>query len=165
MFSRVMVTGHRPQLMTIEQSSYANDTLLKIAKKLLKSYGMTEMISGLALGADTMWADISVKLNVPLAVYIPFPQQANRWSFKDQQHWNYLREQATRENVISDKYSIRMLHARNDAMIKDSDLVVAVWSPRQNTGGTASAVKKVRQKNKPMILVDLDSFKTSKENF
>lgn len=164
-FTQVMVTGHRPQLMTPEQTNYATTTIPKVAKKLLKSHSMEEMISGMALGADTVWAETALLLGVPLAAYIPFLEQTKGWSVEDIERWEHLRSKASREVVLGDRYSVRLLHARNDAMLRDSDLVVAVWSPSNEKGGTASTVRKARSQGKAIIVIDLDNFRTFKENF
>lgn len=165
MFSNVMVTGHRPFGVTDEQRNYYIDRLPKIARSLQKDFGMKRMISGMAIGVDTVWAECAIALGVPLSAYIPFPQQSDRWGYSDRQKWNKLREQADEEVMIGDKFSIRLLHARNDAMIRASNLAVAAWAPSQTTGGTASAVGKIRRVNKPLILIDLDAFTVSRENF
>lgn len=160
-----MVTGHRTFGISEEQRDFTFRILPKVAKRLKDAYGMKEMISGMAIGADTIWADCAVELGVPLSAYIPFPQQSDKWSFADRSHWLKLRKEASKEIIIGEKFSIGLLHARNDAMIRASDLAVAVWSPSVTTGGTASAVNKIRKAKKPMILIDLDALTVTTERF
>lgn len=160
-----MVTGHRPFDLTEEQITRGNQLLYKVGKRLRDHYGMTEAISGMALGADTVWAKTALKLEVDLAAYIPFPQQPNKWSESDRRTWKSLREKATRERVMSDTYAMKWLFVRNSEMIKDSDLTIAVLDPDRTKGGTVAAVAEVRKKNKPLIIIDLKTFEVRTENF
>lgn len=164
-FEKVMVTGHRPQGMTAEQTEFAKRALKAVGRQLKQDFGTVEAISGMALGVDTWWAMIALKLDLELAAYIPFPQQPEPWWAADQKRWAELRESAHREVVCAEEFSVRALHIRNDSMIKDADLAVAVWSPSQQRGGTASAVQKIRRRGMPMILIDLDALTISRENF
>lgn len=164
-FEKVMVTGHRPQGLTEEQAAFSKRALMAVGRQLKRDFGTVEAISGMALGVDTWWALIALKLELDLAAYIPFPQQPQPWAQKDKDQWSELRHEASREVVCGDEFSVRMLHVRNDAMIKDADLAIAVWSPSQLRGGTASAVQKIRKRGMPMILIDLDTLTISRENF
>lgn len=164
-FEKVMVTGHRPQGLTEEQAAFAKRALMACGRQLKRDFGTVEAISGMALGVDTWWAMAALNLKLDLAAYIPFPQQPEPWSASDQFRWTKLREKANREVICGDEFSVRLLHIRNDAMIKDADLAIAVWSPSQLRGGTASAVQKIRKRGMPMILIDLDALFISRENF
>lgn len=160
-FPTVMVTGHR--VLSDEQRTYATDALRKIAKTLLKNHNTQEVISGMALGADTIWAETALEFGIPLAAYIPFPQQADTWTPNEQKTWQELRDQSSREVCIAQNYSVRYLHARNDRMLKDSSLVIAVWEPSLKTGGTTSTVNKARALGKPIIIVDIENFTLTTE--
>lgn len=161
-FKRVMVTGHRPQHISQGETVFAQDELLRLARKLRDECGMELAISGMALGADTWWAEAALTTAVPLAAYIPFESQPDRWSNSDQAQWRWLRAKAATEKVIATSYSVGALHARNDAMIRDSDLTIAVWKPSKTSGGTASAVKKLEKLGRSIVIVDLDKMTTYK---
>ena len=62
----------------------------------------------------------------------------------DRAHWEYLRSHAEREIVLGDRYDARLLHARNDAMLRDCGLLIAVCDPFRTDGGTAATLKKAR---------------------
>lgn len=159
-YKSVMVTGHRPQHMTEGETVFAKDELLRLARKLKDEYGTELAISGMALGADTWWAEAALEVGLDYAAYIPFESQPDRWRSTDQAQWRYLRAKAASEKVIAPAYSVGALHARNDAMIKDSDLAIAVWKPSKTTGGTASAVTKIKKLGRDIVVVDLDDLKT-----
>lgn len=153
-FRNVMLTGHRPDAFTAEEATWSRRELFKTLKRLKAFHGIEEVISGFALGADTWWAEFALQLELPLAAYIPFEAQSSRWPAREQKIWRDLRNQAHREVVLGDEYQVWLLHARNDAMIKDAELCVAVWKQTKDKGGTFSAVKKIRKQGKPLILLD-----------
>lgn len=153
-YSRVMVTGHRPQFLAPDAQEWAKLELERIAIKLRDQYGMQVGISGMALGADTWWGYATVFAWCDLWAFIPFPQQPDRWGTADVAAWRELRSRAAHEVVIAGEYSVGALHARNDAMLSNSDLVVAVWDPSKVSGGTASAVAKAQSAGMPMIHLD-----------
>lgn len=160
-YHSVMVTGHRPQHLTAEQQSFARAELDRLAVKVRDEHGAVEAISGMALGADTWWAQAALAAGLTLAAYIPSEGQPSKWRPADRERWRELRAAARREVVVGGaQYDVRMLHARNDAMLRDADLVIAVWSPSKTTGGTASAVRKARALGLDVVVVDLDQLST-----
>jgi len=149
-----MVTGHRPQFIHPDSQDWVRLELERLAVKLRDRNGMQVGISGMALGADTWWGFATVFAWCELWAFIPFPQQADRWAASDVAAWNELRSRAAHEIVIAEEYSVQALHARNDAMLRDSDLVIAVWDPSKTSGGTASCVEKAQAAGKPIVHVD-----------
>jgi len=74
---KLMVTGHRPK----DLGGYSNNPtqewirqeLRRILLKAQVRYGTDlEIISGMALGVDTWWAEEALALGVPLLAYVPF---------------------------------------------------------------------------------------------
>ena len=164
-FPKVMITGHRPRFLSTEGQSWAQREILKTMKRLRKFHGLQEAISGMALGADTWWAESSLSLGVPLAAYIPFESQSDMWNATDRKRWRELRASASREIVLGDHYDVGLLFARNDAMLRDSDLCVALWRQSEVKGGTADTVRKARAAGKPLIILDPETHLISTENF
>lgn len=153
-FHSVMLTGHRPNALTQKEISWSRAELYRTMRRLKEFHGVQEVISGMALGADTWWAEFALQLEIPFAAYIPFETQPSKWPREMQEHWRELRYQAAREVVLGEEYQVWLLHARNDAMIKDAQLCVALWKQSKNGGGTFSAVQKIRKQGKPLILID-----------
>ncbi len=153
-FTSVMLTGHRPSGLTNEEITWSRKELHKTLARLQKFHGIQEVISGMALGADTWWAESALKLELPFAAYIPFEAQPVKWPDFAQAHWRELRSKAIREIVLGETYNVGLLHARNDAMIRDAELCVALWKQSTTKGGTYSAVQKIRKLEKPLILID-----------
>ncbi len=158
---KVMVTGHRPQHLNTAQQHFADDELSRIALKLRAENATQVAISGMALGADQWWASAALAARLELWAFIPFPQQAEKWSIVDQRTWEYLRGRAAKEMVIAGSYSVQALHARNDTMLNFADLVVAAWDPRITSGGTASCVRKAMSRGAPILHVNLETMTTT----
>lgn len=151
---RVAVTGHRPQDFTPDQAHWVQATLADLVGRLHSDHGTTVAISGLALGSDTWWAQAALHDRLSLWAYIPFETQGARWPSVDQEGWRDLRAAAAREVVLGDEYDVRLLHSRNDLMIRDADLIVAVHQPRKSTGGTVNAIRRARADRKTLLRVD-----------
>lgn len=153
-YPRVMVTGHRPQKLPTDSHDWVRLELERVATKLRDTAGMEVGISGMALGADTWWGFATLFAWCDLWAFIPFPQQPDPWPAQQRAEWQELRDRATHEVVIAGEYSVGALHARNDAMLANSDLVVAVLDPSIEGGGTASCVRKAQAQGKPILHVD-----------
>lgn len=154
----VAITGHRPGSLNIEQCQYIKESLDFIADGLVDYYGAEKFLTGLALGADTIWAELALKYGIEYDVYIPFEGQEEKWSQDDQKRYRELRSSASGEKVFGQQFSNRLYHARNDALIRDSDLLLAVWRPSVQKGGTFITVQKSLRKNHPTLLLDMDEF-------
>ena len=159
-FTRVAVTGHRPQFMTTDQTVWACDELARLAEKLRDNFGTTTAISGMAIGADAMWAETAIQAGLDLWAYVPFEAQADKFSTFDLQNWERHRRLAAREICLGTDYDVRLFHSRNDFMIRDADLMICVYDPAKTTGGTASTIKKIQAAGGPHILVDIAGRKT-----
>ena len=157
---RVAVTGHRPQHLTDEQARWAQSELDRLAVKVRDHHGAQVAISGGALGADTWWARAALRADLRLWAYVPCLAQPSRWQPQDQRTWRQILSLADRTLVLAADYDVRLLHARNGFMIRDADLLIAVWDPAKTTGGTASAVRDARAAGKTLVLVDVAARKT-----
>lgn len=151
----VAVTGHRPQALTDEQADFARAELDRVIDKLAPTIG----ISGMALGADTWWADLCLDRGVPLYAFVPFPGQPDRWPATDQRHYRTILERADRVLLCADSYHRGVFHVRNQAMIDAAELVVAVWNG-STTGGTAHAVS-IARPHLPIVRINPVSRTTS----
>ena len=154
----VAITGHRPGSLSTEQRQYMQEGLDFIASGLVGYYGAERFLTGLALGADMIWAELALKYGIEYDAYIPFEGQEDRWSQADQKRYKELRSSASSEKVFGQQFSNKLYHARNDTLIRDSDLLVAVWRPSVQKGGTFSTVQKSLKRNHPTLLLDMDEF-------
>lgn len=160
---KIMVTGHRPEHFTLKTQTFAQYELRKLMKHFVKNEKIDEAISGFALGVDTWWSELAVEFDVPLAAYIPFEAQSSTWSNDAKSHWENLRKKALRERIAGDHYDVRFFHARNQWMVNDCDLAIAVWSPSVRKGGTYSTVRKLEKARRPYIVIDVDECRVVKK--
>lgn len=162
-WAQVACTGHREKSLTPDQRSWMHTELHRVAAKLIAEHGMRVAIHGGANGADLAWAAAADDCGVDeLWAYLPFPQQTRGWH-PDQvevwQRYTRLRTEdppgfATERVFMGDIYAVQLLHARNDLMIRDCEVMVAVVDPARTTGGTASVLHKIGP-SKPVIVLDV----------
>ncbi|WKW84878.1 DprA-like ssDNA binding protein [Microbacterium phage SallyK] len=153
-FPRVALTGHRPQGIPAESHDWVKLELERLAIKLRDEHGTQVGISGMALGSDIWWAQAVKYAWLDLWAFIPFPQQAERWAPADVALWNEMRGRAAAEVMIAPEYSVQALFARNEAMLNDSDLVIAVFDPSQHMGGTLATVRSAVRRMLPIVHVN-----------
>lgn len=154
-FTRVAVTGHRPQHIPRDSHDWVQGELARVGRKLQTDHGTQVGISGFAIGADQWWSEAVLDAGLDLWAYIPFETQPARWTPKDQATWARHRSLAARELVLATDYDVRLLHARNEFMIRDADLLICVHDPAKTTGGTASAMSKAHDAGIPLIKINI----------
>lgn len=160
-------TGHRK--MTQADARWLHDEILRILAKLEGDHGLTEVVSGMALGFDQQLAEMALVCNLRLHAVPPFPSQFAAWPEREQNHWHDLIMMATeitpaspRDPDFSNQRQIAaMLHGRNDTMLKMSQAVIAAadltkltWRNDRIVGGTWNCVDKAVKQSKPIIWMD-----------
>lgn len=166
------LTGHRPkdvaQYMNGQNAyDYDNDfwrtakqQLTSLVEQRLREHpeGL-ELHSGMALGADTVWAQViaAEKQRHPdqirFVADVPLPTQAAQWPAPSQQLWQQLVNQADEVKVTSQgPYRPQVMELRNQQMINPSDETIAFWDGAEH-GGTANGVRDA--KNAGVILTQI----------
>lgn len=158
-FPAVALTGHRE----LPDEDHVRSELTRVAARLRDEHGTRIAISGMALGADTLWAQAGEAAGLELHAFIPFEEQAAKWSEADQKEWRRLRKLAARRVVIGELdagYPLASYyHARNEAMVNSCDLLIAVLdltATRRRGGSWATVTKEQRwnSKRRPLLVVD-----------
>ncbi len=133
-------TGHRNIL---DNDRAAVTAALRVLLPDLIRDGVTLFRTGGALGFDSLAAEeiLRIKRNFPevkLHIYVPCLDQ-NKY-YNDEQKAVYLKHINAADNIfcISEKYYNGCMHARNRALVNDSDICVAYI--RESSGGTAYTV-------------------------
>lgn len=155
----ISLTGHRPDNLFGygDHPAYAQlaTKLYEIGHKALNTYEFLECHSGMALGADMIWAETIVKLKkdfpnrVTFIADIPSDNQSSKWSTNHKNKWKDLIDQADDVKSYehtSTKYA-QLLKNRNIGLVDACDLLIAVANPNQFTGGTAHAISYAKSKN------------------
>lgn len=111
------------------------------------------MISGRALGVDTIWALLAIKHEVPLVCAVPCYGQSKKWPQKSQDVHKLIINHPNSCLVFTHEgeYNEECMQKRNEWMVNECDILVAVWDG--SSGGTANCVKYARSVGKQIILI------------
>ena len=169
----ISLTGHRPDKLAgydLNDPFYGRlrQRLIRIIERSLDNYEQVECHSGMALGADTVWAQAIIECQqkysrdrIKFIAEIPNEQQPSKWQEKDQKMWHYLMSKADSFNEYSesnkDKSYPYILNQRNIGMIKACDILIAVYDDKIKKGGTANGVRDGIRMNKFISYIRPDS--------
>jgi len=156
-------TGHRPDKLP---GGYKENTVgcVELKKALfqeverLASDGYTEFISGGALGVDTWAAEavLEVKKTHPLiklTIARPFPSQDSKWPQESKYRFKAFCDAADKVvDVSPEPYAVWKMQIRNQYMVDNSDLVLAIYDGSK--GGTGNCVEYAKSKQKQIIIID-----------
>ncbi len=153
----VFATGHRK--IPAAGKRWTREKLIGCARWLATERGTRVGVSGMARTADLWWAEAVLLAGMDLWAFIPFEEQAARWSRSDRADWAALRRAATRERIIGTlnedgTNSVALLHERNDAMLNVGNAAVGVWISDQFQGGTHSCLIKAARRGLPGVHID-----------
>lgn len=142
-------TGHRPtKLGGYGQAAF--DRLVEIAKRALQELDVKSVISGMALGWDQALAQAAIELDIPFTAAIPFTGQENRWPYSSRITYAQILEHAAEVVIVSSGgYSAYKMQLRNQWMVNNSNLILAMWNG--SSGGTNNCLNYARLRDKEVI--------------
>lgn len=155
---KICVTGHRPNKLygyDITTSKYIK--LKDKFKELLIQNSCTEAITGIALGADMVFAIAVLELknqghDIKLHCAIPCRNHSCKWTKAYQDLYNYILKKADIVKLVSyEDYKPYLMQKRNEYMVDIADKVIAVWDGSK--GGTYNCVKYAEKKGKEIIRI------------
>ena len=152
--TRIGIVGHRyfsdrSTAEFIVQQSY------RILARLKRKHPTLITISAIAEGADTLFAESAIKLNLPLEIVRPFQSYIDDFPSADaKERYCHLRAAARKEEILP--YETRSEEAYEAAMkwvVMRANLLFAVWDgfPPRGRGGTGHAVQQALSHNRPWI--------------
>lgn len=152
----VAVTGHRPNKLGNDYA-LTSPLILRIGeeiKTVLNLQSPNRCISGMALGVDTLFANISLDLGIPLTAAIPCTQQESRWPWQSRKVYKGIlaHDLTTTHYATSGGYTSVCMQLRNEWMVDNCGLLIAVWDG--TSGGTANCVKYAKKKGTPVYVID-----------
>lgn len=152
-----MITGHRPNRLGGYNESNpialrVKATLSAHLLQLLADHPDLELITGLAQGVDTWGAEIGIENNIPVHAYLPFTGQQSRWPKAAQDKYFDLLTKCKSSKFISSVASEQAFLDRNDAMVRDCDMAIAVWDGSMSSG-TGYTVHRLRTARKKVIVL------------
>lgn len=178
---KIAITGHRPNKLNNDYN-LTSPLILAIKQRIVNFIrgGMMHnelmgivltptLITGMALGIDTLFAQIAIELNIPFIAAIPFKGQESKWIRSSQQTYYQLlfkakqiiivdeNRVATKQEFISyevdiNKYSLQKMQRRNEWMVDNCDILIAVWDG--TSGGTANCVRYAQSVNREIIFIN-----------
>ncbi len=171
---KIAITGHRPNKL---DSDYDFKTpLMKAIKadlqEILNKYinddleiqSHLTLITGMALGIDTLWAMLAIENNIPFIAAIPCANHSSKWVDKSVKVYNDILNNSlcTTHFVYSGEYNNSCMQNRNIWMTDNCDILIAVWDG--TSGGTGNCVKYAKSKNKEIKLIDPNVIRTEIAN-
>jgi uncharacterized phage-like protein YoqJ len=156
----VGVTGHRPGKLGKEwnHKGPVTDHLRKYLKEILTDLKATSLISGLALGFDTIAAQTALEMNLELIGSIPFREQHLRWNEEAQKEYLRLRGLCTSLHVAIEGTSLsrghiaRAMQIRNMWTVNNCGILVAAFDG--TSGGTANTILYAQKIGKPIARIN-----------
>lgn len=139
---KIAVTGHRPHKLGNEYDGigpYSNK-LRDLFQKVIDTLRPTEMISGMALGVDMLWAEKAIENNIRLIAAIPCYDQEKAWPLKSQERYNLILSKAFKKIYITEGFYDKFcMQKRNIWMVDYCDLLVGVYDGSLQ-GGTKNCL-------------------------
>ena len=150
----VAFTGHRPEKCggyKIPNPTY-NFVRSEITR-ILNELKPTNAISGMALGTDTIAAEVCIELEIPFIAAVPFRGQELYWTKESQIKYCDLLMQAERiEYVNQGGYAAWKMQVRNEWMVNNCNVLIAVFDG--SNGGTRNAFDYATTKDKRIIRIN-----------
>lgn len=126
-------TGHR-------ELEHPREQLVEVVVGFLTKLQPSCVITGMALGWDTLVAAACVHVRVPFIAAVPFAGQEMRWTPKQQEVYRNLLELAQEIKVVSEGgYETWKLFRRNEWIVEQSDVLVGYVNPAKLSAGTSGS--------------------------
>ncbi|MCL1857608.1 MAG: DUF1273 domain-containing protein [Oscillospiraceae bacterium] len=159
-------TGHRPKALPwgYDENNLRCVSLKSKLKFTLESLiveeGYKKFISGMAMGADMICAEIVLSLKniysyIKLECAVPNYAFTESWPGEEIRRYSSILTRADSIRMLSMNrvYSKRDLMMRNIYMVDNSELVIAVYIDGES-GGTKNTIDYARYKNKEVIIIE-----------
>ena len=125
----------------------------EIVKAIKKDH--THFITGMALGVDTYAAQILLNLknkyHITVEAAVPCRSQPDKWNAADRARYSELLAGCDIVTVLSEEYTPDCMYKRNQYMVDNSDMLVAVYDGKG--GGTGQTVKYAESLGKEMVIL------------
>lgn len=156
-------TGHRPNSFPWKYNENARDCVL--LKKVLAGQiaaladrGVTDWLSGMALGVDVWAAEIVLGLKkknpaLHLHCILPCEGQEVKWPVADQERYRSILKQADEVIYVSHAYHRDCMLERNRYMVDRASMLLAVYNGIYRSG-TGATVRYAKEQGREIIVID-----------
>lgn len=153
---KIAITGHRPNKLGNDYN-LTSDLVKKIKYKIVSEMEAIIndnvgkkfiLITGMALGIDTLFAHIAIEKRLKFIAAIPCIGQEAMWRDEARKLYHkILKDERCIVHMVTNKpYDLKCMNLRNEWMVDNCDVLIAVWDG--TSGGTANCVKYAKSKNK-----------------
>lgn len=159
---KIAITGHRPHRLgnDYDLTSPLIQKIKMELQALLNDYLSHStgndiiLISGMALGIDTLWAELAIENNLPLIAAIPCQNHDSLWTKASKERYHKILNHPLTEVVMvtNELYSGICMQKRNEYMVNNCDILVGVWNGSE--GGTANCVKYAKSVGREIYLIN-----------
>lgn len=140
----VAFTGHRPDKLVGRI-----DAVNQCVAEFLDRVKPDKVISGMARGVDTIAALKAREKKIPYVAAVPFMSQVTNHSDEDCATWVSLIQDAVDVKIVCEGgYAVWKFQKRNEWMVDNCDLLVAVWDGSR--GGTANCIDYAKKVGRPI---------------
>ena len=156
-------TGHRPKSFPwkYDESAIGCVALKNVLAEQIAALaddGVTEFLSGMALGTDLWSAQIVLDLRIEnpllrLHCILPHVGQADKWSASARERYIAILEQANTVDYVSRTYYDGCMIDRNHRLVNAAGLLLAVYNGVQRSG-TGATVNYARRIGRKIIIID-----------
>jgi len=152
------IVGHR-YLKDDEASEFVAQQSLFLLRQMQTEHLELIALSAIAEGADTLFAEAAISLDVPLEIVRPFTNYAEDFRTPSVRN-RYEKLRAAARNEAKLPYSDRSDTAYKAAMnwiVDRSELVLVAWDgePAVGSGGTGDAVRQLILRKRPWVHLDV----------
>ena len=159
-------TGHRPKTLPwgydendLRCASFKSKVRFTV-ENLIVGDGYNKFISGMAMGADMICAEVVLSLKnlypyIKLECAVPNYAFTENWRDEEVRKYSGILTRADGIKFVSGSrvYSKRDLMLRNIYMVDSSELVIAVYIEGES-GGTRNTIDYAKSKNKEVIIIE-----------
>ena len=159
-------TGHRPKSLPwgydendLRCVSFKSKVKFTV-ENLIVGNGYKKFISGMAMGADMICAEIVLSLKnlypyIKLECAVPNYAFTESWREEDVRRYSSILTRADNIRILNNSkvYSVRDLMLRNIYMVDNSELVIAVYIEGES-GGTRNTIDYAKSKGKEVMIVE-----------
>jgi hypothetical protein len=114
-------------------------------------------ISCLAVGSDSLFAELVLRHSGSIEAVLPFPEYERELQIHDRSRYQELLAMASAITVLEKKQSNQQSYFEAGKKVVDTtELLLAVWDkkPAKGLGGTADIVEYASQRQKDVICID-----------
>lgn len=146
-------TGHRK----IFDRYYPHRSWNRVCEEVVRVFEELKpklIISGGAIGFDSLIIDAAKALGIEYSMAIPFEGQESRWNIESQERFRDYRKGAKSVVIVSGGgFSAAKMQVRNEYLVDHCDILLALFNPSHG-GGTANCLNYAKQVNKQTIRIN-----------